>query len=106
MSRPLRFALALMAATVFLCPCGLANEQGKEDPMRVFAKLERGMTPEQVREQVGAPKRVARQILYHRYLEQWVYDHPVSARIQFDCPRGQKPQLLWKQTLPAVHGGG
>ena len=64
-------------------------------PAQGFARLERGMTPEQVRRQVGPPKRIARQILYHRHLEQWIYDAPTSARLQFDCPRGQKPLLLW-----------
>ncbi len=78
---------------------GFGAGEGAEDRARAFAKLERGMSPEQVRQRVGAPKRVARQILYHRYLEQWIYDPPHAARLQFDCPRGQTPQLLWKQVL-------
>ena len=68
---------------------------GQEVP--AFDKLQRGMTLEQVREQVGPPKRIVRQILYHRHIEQWIYDQPVAARLQFDCLRGQKPQLVWKQ---------
>jgi hypothetical protein len=73
---------------------GLAAEQERA---QAFAKLERGMTPEQVQQRVGTPRRIARQILSHRYLEQWIYDSPFPIRIQFDCPRGQKPQLVWKQ---------
>jgi hypothetical protein len=74
-----------------ICGLGFARE------VSAFDKLQRGMTPEQVREQVGPPKRIARQFLYHRHIEQWIYDQPVAARLQFDCPRGQKPQLVWKQ---------
>lgn len=59
-----------------------------------FAKLEPGMSPEQVRRFVGAPQRVARQILYQRYREQWIYVSPVPFRLTFDCPRGQPPLLL------------
>jgi len=84
-------SLALLG--VGICAAGLAREH----PDSAFEKLQRGMTPEQVREQVGPPKRIARQFLYHRHIEQWIYDRPVSARLQFDCLRGQKPQLVWKQ---------
>lgn len=74
------------------------NGKGDEASLRAFDKLRRGMTPEQVRQLVGAPKRIARQILYHRYREQWLYDAPIPIRLTFDCPRGQKPELL---VLPA-----
>jgi hypothetical protein len=72
---------------------------GVDDPPRDVAKLEHGMTPDQVRDCLGPPKRISRQILYHRYLEQWIYDSPVAPRLTFDCPRGQKPQLIWKKKL-------
>jgi hypothetical protein len=68
------------------------------EPVQPFAKLEPGMTAEQVRQHVGPPKRIARQVLYHRHLEQWIYDLP-SARLHFDCPRGEKAQLVWKQVF-------
>jgi hypothetical protein len=58
------------------------------------------MTAEQVRAQVGPPKRIARQLLYHRHLEQWIYEQPISMRLTFDCLRGQKPRLLEKPTAP------
>src|SRR5215469_7940250 len=83
-------SLALLG--VGICAAGLAREH----PDSAFEKLQRGMTPEQVRDKVGSPKRIARQILYHRHVEQWIYDQPVAARLQFDCPRGQKPHLVWK----------
>jgi hypothetical protein len=58
-----------------------------------------GMTPDEVRRRLGPPRRVARQVLYRRYLEQWVYDGPDAVRIEFDCPRGQRPQVLTVQPL-------
>jgi hypothetical protein len=111
MRRPLRSVLLLIGTLAFLTffivkgsGLGFGAAKGEDDPVRAFAKLERGMTPDQVRKQIGSPKRIARQILYHHSLEQWIYDSPHPARIQFDCPRGQKPQLIWKQALPAENG--
>jgi hypothetical protein len=96
--RSLFFTMAVPVALVFLwsglCDSAADNENEGEVRLRAFAKLERGMTPEQVRRQVGAPKRIARQILYHRYREQWLYDTPSPICLTFDCPRGQMPELL------------
>lgn len=58
-----------------------------------------GMSADDVRRRLGPPRRVARQVLYRRYLEQWVYDGPEAVRIEFDCPRGQRPQVLTVQPL-------
>ena len=97
---PLRARFRLLAGVCWFVLlvfgiCGL----GWGQEVSAFEKLQRGMTPEQVREQVGPPKRIARQLLYHRHVEQWIYDQPVAVRLQFDCPRGQKPQLIGKQVL-------
>ncbi len=104
MNRAHRLVLAFLVAFVFrsLFDSGIAQEASKRthDPVQDFANLKRGMTPEQVRQLVGAPKRIARQILYHRYREQWVYDAAVPMRITFDCPRGQNPQLLSYSEIP------
>jgi hypothetical protein len=59
-----------------------------------LARLRPGMTQAEVRGLLGPPKRVARQILYRRYLEQWVYEGAHAARIEFDCVRGKEPQIL------------
>jgi hypothetical protein len=88
-----RFALILMAGLLSLPLLSTGRTAEKEKP-RAFAKLQRGMTPEQVRQCVGQPKRIARQILYHHYREQWLYDTPHSTRLTFECQRGQKPELL------------
>jgi hypothetical protein len=78
---------------------GEKAEKDRKKLMSSFAKLKPGMTPEQVRQTVGAPKHISRQILYHRYREQWTFDPPLSVRLTFDCPRGEMPQLL---PLPRV----
>lgn len=66
----------------------------KEDDQAILAKLQRGMSQDEVRKLLGQPPRVARQILYHRHLEQWLYDKPVSVRLEFDCLRGKESQLI------------
>lgn len=74
---------------------------GRDVLLPSFAKLKPGMSPEQVQQIVGVPpKHIARQILYHRYREQWVYGTSSPVRLNFDCPRGQTPQLLSVSGLP------
>lgn len=75
--------------TIVICDRGRGEQAAQP-----LARLRHGMTPEEVRKLVGPPKRIARQILYHRAREQWLYDPPFPARLQFDCRRGQQPQLL------------
>ena len=59
-----------------------------------LSKLHPGMSQAEVQRLLGPPKQMARQILYRRYLEQWVYDGPNAVRIEFDCVRGKEPQIL------------
>jgi hypothetical protein len=70
------------------------------EPVSDFDHLKKGMSPDEVRKLLGSPKRIARQILYHRHVEQWIYDLPHRGRVHFDCPRGSKPQLIWKRGTP------
>ena len=104
MSRPYRaiFLLTFPLFALGLLTAGRAGDKAPEGiaQPRAFAKLQRGMTPEEVRTLVGSPKRIARQIFYHRYREQWMYDAPISIRLTFDCRRGQKPELLTPPTVP------
>lgn len=65
----------------------------EEERLRRLDQLRPGLTPEQVRNLLGPPTRVARQILYHRYFEQWFYDRPFNVRVEFECRRGQEPQI-------------
>jgi hypothetical protein len=64
------------------------------DWSKAIGQLHRGMTSEEVGKRLGKPRRTARQILFHRYLEQWLYDEPRSLRLEFDCRRGQQPLLI------------
>lgn len=98
-------AAFLLALLVTLSPChpvtwssAAAEPPPKvwteEDRTRAVERLRPGMTTEQVRQVLGPPRRIGRQIFYQRYLEQWVYDAPLPLRLEFDCRRGQLPSLL------------
>lgn len=104
-------ALLLLAASLLFVSfhaeragAGSADDRNPKEPVQDFAKLKRGMTPEEVRQWVGTPQRVAREILYHRYREQWLYETPRPIRLTFECLRGQKPQLLAVPALPNEKG--
>lgn len=86
--------LVVLFLTFALLGSAIAGFDEREDAKPAFAKLNLGMAPEQVRQLIGDPKYKARQILYHRYREQWTYDAPHPIRLTFDCPRGEVPQLL------------
>jgi hypothetical protein len=51
------------------------------------------MTRDEVLDALGPPKRIARQILYRRYLEQWIYENP-SVIVEFDCVKGQPAHVF------------
>jgi len=51
--------------------------------------LRRGMTPAEVRQLLGTPTSISRQILFRRHLEQWLYDDP-AVRVEFNCVRGEE----------------
>jgi hypothetical protein len=59
-------------------------------------------SPEAVRRLLGEPSRKARQILYQRAREQWLYEAPFEVRLEFEYVRGQEPHLLSVQ--PVVPG--
>jgi hypothetical protein len=95
-----RWVLAVLAGCLAALPA-LSGEPGQADPepKDKIAQLRAGMTAAQVRDLLGPPKHVARQILYARYLEQWTYDDPVGVRIEFDWRKGQERQILTVQPL-------
>jgi hypothetical protein len=80
-------------------PPGSARELTPQQREGLRTKLKHGLSPEQVRDVLGPPHRVARQVLFHRSLEQWVYGPPYDFRLEFDCSRGQKAQLLSVHSL-------
>jgi hypothetical protein len=53
-----------------------------------------GMGMARVRELLGEPERVARQLLFRRHLEQWVYPGDGGGRVEFDCVRGEEPRVI------------
>jgi hypothetical protein len=66
----------------------------QERTLRLSRIESRRSTPSEVRRSIGPPGHTARQILYNRAREQWVYDAPFFVRLEFECRRGQEPQLL------------
>jgi hypothetical protein len=58
------------------------------------AKVRAGMSIEEVQTLLGPPNRIARQILYRRCAEQWIYDTPEGLWINWDCLKGQEPRVL------------
>jgi hypothetical protein len=77
-------ALALVAVGV--------QPAATRPPVRL-EQLRVGLTPRQVRELLGPPQRVARQIFYQGYLEQWVYERPLPCRIDFLHRLGKEAQI-------------
>jgi hypothetical protein len=82
------------------------------DPDKPLSQTEReqrlsalapGLNPEQVQTLIGAPRHTCRQILYHRSVEQWLYDSTFPVRLVFDCPRGQEPRV--QRVQPLAPGG-
>lgn len=59
-----------------------------------------GMSAAEVRKLLGPPKRIARQILYRRYLEQWTFDAPIPRVIELECVKGQDPRVVTIYKLP------
>lgn len=104
-SRLLAIVLAALLAPALLgsrlAGSGTGEEKELDNPVQAFAKLKPGMTPEEVNNILRVPpKLISRQILYHRYHEQWLYEMAVPIRLTFDCRRGQMPQLLSVPKLP------
>jgi hypothetical protein len=93
MRRKLLITAALCAALLATADPRTGRADGPDAPINP-EKLPTGMPQAEVRKLLGPPKRVARQILYRRYLEQWIYDGPKPVRIEFDCVRGKEPQIL------------
>jgi hypothetical protein len=102
--------IALGAFTLFLNTTG-AMPLDPSEPATTLPAAERrerieqvrpGLSAEQVRQLLGPPQRVARQVLYHRYFEQWVYDAPLNLRIEFECRRGQQIQVQSVQAARPV----
>jgi hypothetical protein len=93
MSQHLWQTLAV-AVTFLVAACALADDLGKPQRPPDATRLYVGMTQAEVKKLHGEPSRVARQILFRRHLEQWVYDGAQPLRIEFNCLRGQEPRVV------------
>jgi hypothetical protein len=64
------------------------------DRRRNLERLHAGMGAEEVRKLLGDPSRIARQILYRRYVEQWTYEDPAGLWIELNCLKGEEARVL------------
>jgi hypothetical protein len=69
-----------------------------EDPDGFIRRIARGLrgaaqTPAEVRELLGPPRQVLRQVLYRRYVEQWHYDTPLALCVVLEGAKGQIPRV-------------
>jgi len=98
-----RLPVLLLTGALWLLAGRLLPQAPDDEPARPLVppgpltreqcdKLAR-LTPEEVEKRLGRQRRVSRQILYHRYLEQWLYEHPYQVRVEIDFTRGKQPQL-------------
>jgi hypothetical protein len=49
--------------------------------------------PEAVRDILGAPQKISRQVIYRRCLEQWIYHHPVPLCVAWSIAHGMRPSV-------------
>jgi hypothetical protein len=73
-------------------PERVLSEEGWKE---VLQSLSRGMLLRDVQTKLRRPpRRIARQLIAHRYLEQWYYDLPFPTRLDFAFDQGEQPYLL------------
>jgi hypothetical protein len=88
---------AVLLLALLLRPPTLAAEQPEW-----LADVRKDMTAAEVQKLLAPrkPDRVARQILFRRHLEQWIFDDS-GVRIEFDCLPGEEPRVLQVIAGPA-----
>jgi hypothetical protein len=84
----------LLSALILTAALSDALQGGNSAPPPDLAQLRQGMTAAEVRALLGPPKRVGRQVVHKRCLEQWVYETPFAVRIDFDWVQGRPSQIL------------
>jgi len=57
-----------------------------------------GMTAVEVEKLAGRPKRVTREILYQKHMEQWIYDSGDLGWVELEYVKGKDPRVV------AIHG--
>lgn len=64
----------------------------KRDQIRI------GMSPENIRTMYGMPDKIARQVLFQRFIEQWLYKKK-GLRVAFDCFKGRDAIVVSAQQV-------
>jgi hypothetical protein len=70
------------------------NAPENHDRLKKVSLIKTGMRAQEVRGLLGQPDHVARQILYRRFRDQWRYLEPAGLWIEFDCLKGQDPEVI------------
>src|SRR5947209_5234554 len=93
-----RLGRALTLLTLFGLPTtlGRAHARPAAEPVAEASaplpppldRVRRGMTATEVRQLLGSPKRVTRQVVFRRHVEQWLYEAPAPCRVELMCERG------------------
>jgi hypothetical protein len=73
----------------------IAGPEEQERLLRGVARVlpAAARTPAALRELLGPPRQVLRQVLYRRYREQWHYDTPLSVCVVLEGARGQEARV-------------
>jgi hypothetical protein len=93
------FFMTLALLSLWLC----LPTQAPASSSRPFERVHRGMAPEEVRHLLGAPQHVVRQLLFGRYVEQWIYPPPGAGRVEFLAERTGPPAV--RAVHPANRAG-
>jgi hypothetical protein len=72
---------------------GEDKESRRKDFLLAYEKT-KTLTQPRVLDLLGKPDRKARQILYRRYMEQWVYDAPVGLCVEFEVTPGRDGRVV------------
>ena len=72
-----------------------SSPQERERLLRGLARVlpAAARTPAELRELLGPPRQVLRQVLYRRYREQWHYDTPLSYGVVIEGAKGQEARV-------------
>lgn len=83
-----------LAFLLILCIGSCACAAEPLAPKEKMVHIHPGMTAEEVRNLLGPPQRIARQILYRRHLELWIYEMPAPLWIEFNFVKGQDSRVI------------
>lgn len=76
---------------------GVELQQLSEPLVKILPQVAR--TPEELEELLGSRKKIGRQIVYRRYLEQWFFDHPLPLCVILSARRGEELRVIEARSL-------